>query len=187
MLERPSFPFGDGIFEKVLLLMADEILHQLMLVVGHPHFFNQGGFRISEPSTCGVFFSSLKLTGIAPTNGWLECYFPIREAYFQGPGSRGAGFLDESKLAGFSSWPRHVQGCPGFRVPQRWGKGGWDAQRLNVCGIYLFTYICPLNCPNVGKYTIHSLFGMVDFHIGKRKMLPPHGGILYGRKWVFQK
>ena len=28
--------------------------------------------------------SSLKLTANAPENGWLEYYFPIGEAYFQG-------------------------------------------------------------------------------------------------------
>ncbi len=33
-----------------------------------------------------VFFSTgtLPKTNIAPTNGWLEYYFPIGEAYFQG-------------------------------------------------------------------------------------------------------
>ncbi len=29
-------------------------------------------------------YSTLPKTNIAPTNGWLEYYFPIGEAYFQG-------------------------------------------------------------------------------------------------------
>ncbi len=29
-------------------------------------------------------FLTLPKTNIAPTNGWLEYYFPIGEAYFQG-------------------------------------------------------------------------------------------------------
>ena len=30
------------------------------------------------------FSITLPKTNIAPTNGWLEYYFPIGEAYFQG-------------------------------------------------------------------------------------------------------
>ena len=31
-----------------------------------------------------LWLHSLKLTANAPKNGWLEYYFPIGEAYFQG-------------------------------------------------------------------------------------------------------
>ncbi len=31
-----------------------------------------------------VFLITLPKTNIAPTNGWLEYYFPIGMAYFQG-------------------------------------------------------------------------------------------------------
>ncbi len=43
-----------------------------MMVIGH--LINGDGFwRCTLPET-----------NIAPTNGWLEYYFPIGEAYFQG-------------------------------------------------------------------------------------------------------
>ncbi len=32
----------------------------------------------------GIICGTLPKTNIAPTNGWLEYYFPIGEAYFQG-------------------------------------------------------------------------------------------------------
>ena len=32
----------------------------------------------------GVEINTLPETNIAPKNGWLEYYFPIGEAYFQG-------------------------------------------------------------------------------------------------------
>ena len=32
----------------------------------------------------GIVWFTLPKTNIAPTNGWLEYYFPIGEAYFQG-------------------------------------------------------------------------------------------------------
>ena len=35
----------------------------------------------NQPS---MYVPSLKLTGIAPENGWFEYYFPIGDAYFQG-------------------------------------------------------------------------------------------------------
>ena len=31
-----------------------------------------------------IYMDTLPKTNIAPTNGWLEYYFPIGEAYFQG-------------------------------------------------------------------------------------------------------
>ncbi len=40
---------------------------------------------ITIESPFGVFFIFFPTTeNIAPTNGWLEYYFPIGEAYFQG-------------------------------------------------------------------------------------------------------
>ena len=37
-----------------------------------------------QKSGSAVEVGTLPETNIAPTNGWLEYYFPIGEAYFQG-------------------------------------------------------------------------------------------------------
>ena len=34
--------------------------------------------------TCGANYGTLPETNIAPENGWLEYYFPIGKAHFQG-------------------------------------------------------------------------------------------------------
>ena len=39
-----------------------------------------------ESTTLKILTNTLHETNIAPTNGWLEYYFPIGEAYFQGLG-----------------------------------------------------------------------------------------------------
>ena len=45
----------------------------------------RGGFRVDdEYLKGGPLPVTLPKTNIAPTNGWLEYYFPIGEAYFQG-------------------------------------------------------------------------------------------------------
>ena len=51
--------------------------HDFMLVF---HGFYVGIFQFSDRYTVGT----LPETNIAPENGWLEYYFPIGEAYFQG-------------------------------------------------------------------------------------------------------
>ena len=51
--------------------------HYFMLVF---HGFYVGIFQFSDRYTVGT----LPETNIAPENGWLEYYFPIGEAYFQG-------------------------------------------------------------------------------------------------------
>ena len=49
------------------------------IVKGHIFFFFQKVVFQVYVST-----DTLPKTNIAPTNGWLEYYFPIGEAYFQG-------------------------------------------------------------------------------------------------------
>ena len=39
---------------------------------------------VSQKGTFKYRLNTLPKTNIAPTNGWLEYYFPIGEAYFQG-------------------------------------------------------------------------------------------------------
>ena len=56
-------------------------------------FLTFGQYIFLVPQKSSTFFSreglerwafTLPETNIAPENGWLECYFPIGKAYFQG-------------------------------------------------------------------------------------------------------
>ena len=50
--------------------------------------------------------------------------------------------------------------------------GGYTTHMLHGAGI--FTNICPLNHPNVGKYTIHGAYGPVNYHLKIGNMLINH-------------
>ena len=66
---------------KMYSLLKWSLFRGQMLVFGDVWFFLKKGITLEDFS---FQTTTLPETNIAPENGWLEYYFPIGEAYFQG-------------------------------------------------------------------------------------------------------
>ena len=60
-----------------------------------------------------------------------------------------------------ASWNEQIQRlCDCFWSLQVDRKATWQSLNKPICSMYgIFTYICPNNHPNVGKYTLHGAYG----------------------------